>query len=211
MTINSMTFSDLINVKSFLPEGESRSQTILRHYESHCRSTIDSWNALMSTVVEYFIDECGRLEVIRSVRFDDPRLIADGEGYMRALQSNGQRLRRLFESGEIPLDLEDALIVQAPVVMREGLIRDLSARWGVVPMNSVEESNGVLDVYSVLAESQSGAGLSTQLLVQMLATGDGLGPEDAHLAPGCLRAIEGVMASFNVLRDQIRLSVLGGE
>lgn len=199
---------EYLNVDSLIPADETRDMTILRHYENHKRTNGVAWKKLMAPVVEHFIDATGRLRVIRDINFEDTRLHREPGDILLAMTNNAQRITRLFETGEITADLEESLVLAAPEVMRDNLIRDLCARWEIMPMDNIKNLDKLLDIYTVVGEGQCHTGLSTQLLVQMLQTGDGLGPEDQFLAPEAMRAIEKVISTFTQMHQLIKKNVL---
>jgi hypothetical protein len=199
---------EYLNIDSLIPADETRDMTILRHYENYQRTNRVAWKKLMAPVVEHYIDTTGRYRVTRNINFEDHRLNQEPGDAYHTMTMNAQRIARLFETGEITAHLEESLVLAAPVAMRENLIRDLCARWEILPMDNIKNLDKLLDIYTVVGEGQCHTGLSTQLLVQMLQTGDGLGPEDQFLAPEAMRAIEKVISTFTQMHQLIKKNVL---
>lgn len=176
----------------------SRVDVIARHARLLFHKYRLSWELISTDVVARY--EQLPLEV-RTIVFKHSR---DAFSDVRA---NGKKLHKFFDETatvRLPVELEEAVVLTLEEKGADGLISELTARYGYIAAPTLK----------TLSDTGSVAGLATETGEAMVALGpmlaDGkFGPEDRPHAEEALKQIQDVVAQALSLRHRIETEVLG--
>lgn len=175
---------------------ESRPNTIWRHVHSYVRETTTSWYGFAANVAKIYFRAVP--EAQRTVQFHTG---TRGKDSYESARRDAQILRRMEEHGEMPGDLEEALVAALPEDRQEALLQELARRYGLLAAPIPTHTSEGTAVS--LAEFVGKTGRAIEAVAPMLDDNK-IDADDAHMAVDALDEIDAVMAALTTLRARTK-------
>lgn len=177
----------------------TRSQVIAAFIGNAVLTSRMTWNQYADAVVRHYHASVDVID--RVVEF---HVATTAENFEHATRLNTQTVRRIL-IGEISMrvDLEESLVAALPPEARDRLLSLLLQRQGLLLARRPAGRDGLSAQLGVPCELLRSAASAVERIAPMMADGNGIGPEDAHLFADAQHALDQVQGACITLSAQI--------